>query len=76
MIVKEQSLDAYCTRVELATKEFTAFKKQIQKQAKDMGDKTLNIGWKKFYDMYQDKAIEISNKHNIKETTLSKICKS
>ena len=76
MIVKEESLNAYSSRVESATKEFSAFKKQVQKEAKDMGDKTLNIGWKKFYDLYQDKAVEISNKYNIKENTLSKICKS
>lgn len=76
MIVKEETLNAYCTRVESATKEFTTFKKQVQKEAKDREDKTLNIGWKKFYDLYQDKAVEISNKYNIKETTLSKIVKS
>lgn len=74
MIVKEESLDAYCTRVEQATKEYLAFKKEVQKEAKDQKI-ILNLGWKKFYDMHIDKAIEISNKHNIKETSLSKICR-
>lgn len=74
MIVKEESLDAYCTRVELATKEYLAFKKEVQKEAKDQKI-ILNLGWKKFYDMHIDKAIEISNKYNIKETSLSKICR-
>lgn len=74
MIVKEESLDAYCTRVELATKEYLAFKKEVQKEAKDQKI-ILNLGWKKFYDMHIEKAIEISNKYNIKETSLSKICR-
>ena len=65
MIVKEESLDAYCTRVELATKEYLAFKKEVQKEAKDQKI-ILNLGWKKFYDMHIEKAIEISNKYNIK----------
>lgn len=74
MIVKEESLDAYCSRVEEATKEYLAFKKEVQKEAKDQKI-ILNLGWKKFYDMHIDKAIEISNKYNIKETSLSKICR-
>lgn len=74
MIVKEESLDAYCTRVEQATKEYLAFKKQVQKEAKDQKI-ILNLGWKKFYDLHFDKAVEISNKYNIKETSLSKICR-
>lgn len=74
MIVKEESLDAYCSRVEEATKEYLAFKKEVQKEAKDQKI-ILNLGWKKFYDMHIDKAIEISNKYNIKEASLSKICR-
>ena len=74
MIVKEESLDAYCSRVEEATKEYLAFKKEVQKEAKDQKI-ILNLGWKKFYDMHIDKAIDISNKYNIKETSLSKRCR-
>lgn len=74
MIVKQESLEAYCTRVEEATKEYLAFKKEVQKEAKDQGI-ILNAGWKKFYDMHLEKAVEISNKYNIKETSLAKICR-
>jgi hypothetical protein len=71
MIVKEDSLDAYCSRIELAVTEFIQFRKDLKKE-----NDSLKVGNDKFYDMNIEKAIEIANKFNITEKSLSKVCKS
>lgn len=71
MIVKEDSLDAYCSRIELAVAEFIQFRKDLKKE-----NDSLKVGNDKFYDMNIGKAIEIANKFNITEKSLSKVCKS
>lgn len=71
MIVKEDSLDAYCSRIELAVAEFIQFRNEVKK-----GNENLKVGNDKFYDLHLEKAIEIANNFNITEKSLSKVCKS
>ena len=71
MKVKEDSLDAYCSRIELAVAEFIQFRNEVKK-----GNENLKVGNDKFYDLHLEKAIEIANNFNITEKSLSKVCKS
>ena len=71
MKVKEDSLDAYCSRIELAVAEFIQFRNEVKK-----GNENLKVGNDKFYDLHLEKAIEIANNFNITEKSLSKVFKS
>lgn len=71
MIVKEDTLDAYCSRIELAVAEFIQFRNEVKKE-----NENLKVGNDKFYDLHLEKAIEIANNFNITEKSLSKVCKS
>lgn len=82
VIVKEEAdgffqldddLNRYCSRLDDASSEFIEFRKQLKKSS---DEKKIHVSNSKFYDEHMEKAVEISIKYNIKQTSLAKVCRT